>query len=458
MALRTAMNSPFLKCVGVVTQMLAMMLALMLPFLAAAQDSEVKARIAFGVQQADEFWAGQQLTLNLDLKTTGFSFSGTHFNLPEVTGAFLMQTDTTTVKFSENVAGQSWQIVRYPLALYPQKAGLLTIPPIDVRFSTSAGFGSVVEDFEFQTEPLALTIALPPGVKDGELVVTTSSFELDHDWQGANGDAQTGDALTLTVKRRANDISAMLLPPLPVYRTRGLAAYPQEPELNDRTNRGSLTGERIDSITWVVETPGSYAIPGIRFQWWDPHSHNLKRQVIPGLKLDVPRPPEDQPRSKASDTPEQADNNSILLLSIVMMMLIAASTWLYFVRRSPGQHLETEKSTFATVQKACKANHAGQAYAAIHIWLGWASASVSAGSKPVTLREFAQAHNDKKLAAELERLQAALITPASTWQGSGLLGLLQDLRSKINNHRAVQAKIHLAPLNPDISPRRTVNW
>ena len=68
-----------------------------------AQDDEVRATVNISIRQDQEIWVGQQLTVNLDLKTTGYSFSGTHFNLPEMSGAFLMQTDTTTIKMSETI-------------------------------------------------------------------------------------------------------------------------------------------------------------------------------------------------------------------------------------------------------------------------------------------------------------------------------------------------------------------
>jgi len=266
----------------------------------AVADDEPKADVHISVRQDGDIWMGQQVTLNLDLKTTGFSFSNTHFNLPEVSGAFLMQTDTTTIKFSEKIDGLSWQVIRYPLALYPQKAGRLEIPSIDVRFKTSAGFGSTEKAFNFQTEPLQIIVESPPGVKQGELVITTTSFELDYNWQPESAGAQTGDAFTLTVTRQASDISAMLLPPLPVFSTDGLAVYPQAPEIKDKSNRGDLTGERTDSIIWVVERPGTYNIPGIRFQWWDPDKHELKQQIIPGLKLDIPPPATDKATTQAN--------------------------------------------------------------------------------------------------------------------------------------------------------------
>jgi hypothetical protein len=215
---------------------------LLLPFALPAQDDEVKAGVDISIEQDREVWAGQQITLNLDLKTNGFSFSNIHFNLPEVSGAFLMQTDTTTIKLTRKIDGRDWQIIRYPLALYPQTADRLQIPPIDVRFTTSARFGSEEKAFEFKTDPLELTVNLPPGAKPGELIVTTTSFELEHDWQPATGAANIGDAVTLTVNRRAGDISAMLLPPLPVFQADGLAAYPQAPDVSDKTDRGDLTG------------------------------------------------------------------------------------------------------------------------------------------------------------------------------------------------------------------------
>ena len=70
---------------------------MLLPAFVSAQNSDVKADVAISLQQDTEVWAGQQVTLNLDLKTSGLSFSNSLFNLPEVNGAFLMQTDTTTI-------------------------------------------------------------------------------------------------------------------------------------------------------------------------------------------------------------------------------------------------------------------------------------------------------------------------------------------------------------------------
>ncbi len=419
------------------------LVSLLLPISVIAQNDDIKAGVSIGIEQEQEIWVGQQVTVNLDLKTTGFSFSDTLFNLPEVNGAFLMQTDTTTIKISKTVDGQDWQIIRYPLALYPQKAGQLEVPPINVRFSSSAGFGSTKQDFEFQSEPLALTVKQPPGVKPGDLVITTTSFALDHNWLPKSEILHAGDAITLTVTRRANDISAMLLPPLPVFRNTGLAAYPQAPDVSDKTNRGDLTGERVDTIIWIVEKPGIYEIPGIRFQWWDPVNRELKQQIVPGLSLDIPSSPTN---GYVTGTTANAEKAGYHLLLILLTGLLAIVLWLRFGRKTDDQGLDDEKSAFAALQKACKSNQATQAHTAIHTWLSHSSSSSK--FRHTTLNEFARSVNDQSLATELEKLQEAIVSSNEKWQGNELLVSLQAIRHKINAQKKVQLKTYLAPLNP----------
>lgn len=416
-------------------------LPVFLQFSAALADDEVQADVQISIKENGEIWTGQQVTLNLDLKTTGFSFSNSHFNLPEVGGAFLMQTDTTTIKLTENVNGVVWQVIRYPLALYPQKAGFLEIPSIDVRFVTSAGFGSAEKSFEFQTEPLQLSIKTPPGVKPGDLVITTNSFKLDYSWQPQTGVTQTGDAITLTVSRGADDISAMLLPPLPVFRTEGLATYPQAPEINDKTNRGELTGERTDSIIWVVEKPGSYTIPGIRFQWWDPSSNELKQQIIAGTHLDIPPSAVKEFTADDGDKPEQSRDIYLWLLVTSFTILIAALLWHRIGRKTAGRVVDSENAAFATLKKACNSHDSGQTYSALHVWLRW-------HSRQATLKGFAQTNNDTQLGVELKRLQESLISSDSNWTGNNLLHALRRTRGKIIKQKNIQEKTQLAPLNP----------
>ena len=103
---------------------------------------EQRAEVSLGSSAKAAPWTGEQVTLDLDLKTPALSFAEVHFNLPEVPGALVLRTDSTTVKLSEQRAGETWQVLRYPITLFPQQAGTVAVPSFEVRFRTQNGFGS----------------------------------------------------------------------------------------------------------------------------------------------------------------------------------------------------------------------------------------------------------------------------------------------------------------------------
>ena len=257
---------------------------------AAADALQGQVRLLAG--RGEPAWVGQEVELYLELWSDGFSFGDQLFVLPEVKGGFLLQGDSSTVKLSETRAGVSWQGLRYTLLLYPQLGGLLEIPSFEVSFSSRAGFDSEPTMFRYRTEPLAVEARLPPGVDPGDLLVTTGAFEFEARWdRDLPGEGalrlQTGDALTLEVRRRAADVPGMVFSPLQVPQIEGLGVFPASPVVQDKVNRGELTGLRIDTLTFVCESDGRFEIPEFRFQWWNPDAQMLSERVIPAVPLEV---------------------------------------------------------------------------------------------------------------------------------------------------------------------------
>ncbi len=295
---------------------------------ATAASAEDRAEVSLTVNVADAPWTGEQTTLNLDLKTPALSFAEIHFDLPEVAGALLLRTDSTTVKLSERRGGETWQVLRYPITLFPQQAGELLVPPIEVRFKTRAGFGAEPTSHRLETAPLQLAVRQPPGLEPGKVVVTTPDHSVSANWTLPRQPVRAGDAITLTVERRAARLSAMLLPALPVFEAEGLAAYPAAPLIDDRTNRGSLVGARTDRITWIVERPGDYRLPTVAFRWWDPVREALNTDVVDGVSFSAEAAPgQPAPAGPRDAAPGRTPGISArhLVLGAVAVLLIAAA-------------------------------------------------------------------------------------------------------------------------------------
>jgi len=308
--------------------LVALAAALLLTALPAGAD---QAAVRAGLDEDAAPWTGQQVVVNLDLETDALSFANVFFNLPEVEGAFLMRPDTSTLKLTESREGETWQVLRYPLALFPLVDGEITVPPISVRFDTTRGFGSTSETHALNTEAFTITVRRPPGLADNSLVVTSPRLEITPTWTRPSEPVQAGDAWTLEVRRRANAVSAMLLPPLPVYETDGLAAYPEAPEVNDRANRGSLVGERVDRITWIVERAGAYRIPDIRFQWWDPAAERLEDLTVTGVTFDAAAAPGQTTAATPATAAGERGNVAAWLGTLLLALAAGVAAWRFRV-------------------------------------------------------------------------------------------------------------------------------
>ena len=302
---------------------LAALLWLTLTGAAHAQEGDVSLQAGFD----EPAWAGQALVLDLDLKTTGFSFSDVTFNLPEIEGAFLLQIDTTTVKLTEQRGGETWQVLRYPLTLYAQRGGTVSIPPIRVRFSAAMGFGSEPVAFDLASAPIEIDLRFPPGAPEDSVVVTTPSYTVREDWQLPDPPIEVGDALVLTVTQEAQGIPAMLLPPLALPGIPGLAAYPDPPDLEDRSNRGALTGRRTDRLTWIVERAGSYDIPGVRFRSWYPARASLRTQTVPGQRIEAEPGPLARPETPREDAGFDLSRGAVLRFALGLALLLLVGFW-----------------------------------------------------------------------------------------------------------------------------------
>lgn len=416
----------------------------------AAEDVQGEMRLGFAAERT--LWVGQQTSLNLDILTNGVSFSAQHFQLPEVAGGFLMQTDSTTIKLSERRAGQRWQVLRYPIAFFPQRDGSLTIPSFEVRFSVSGGIGSEPQQFRFTTEPVTIEVTQPPGTRSGSLLVTTRNFELTSVWQPrlitdpSEGplEAKPGDAITLTLTTSAAGISGMVLPAMPAYQTEGISTYPAAPEIQDSVVRSSLTGKRSDSVTWMIQQPGTYEFPAIRYQWFDPEAEQLREIAVAGITV-IATPG----LQSTSDSTVIPDSNwfwrtgliagCVLIVGVFMYLMAPAfKAWLLSRKK---RRAGSERGLFDAAMRTCRRGDTRAAYTSISQWLRQVSNTTKNSSPPWVA--------SPTLQDQLVVLQKALVDDQA-WDGRDLAVQLSRERSKFSKHERKSRRDPLAALNPTV--------
>lgn len=422
--------------------------------------ADIQAEMSFRPARAEAVWVGEKLELHLELWSNALSFSGQWYVLPEVQGAFLLQAESVALKLSEQRDGAYWQGLRYTFQLYPQREGVLEVPSFEVSFSAREAYGSPERPFEFTTPALAVEARLPPGANADGLIVASTDFSMQAEWSPPLGDdsvaaLHVGDALTLSILRRAADVPGMVFAPLPVPRQDGLGVYPGNPRVEDVAERGDMAGTRRDTLTVVCEQPGVYRLPELRFQWWNPQRESLSEQVVPAVEIRVTENP-----AFAAGPVDAGSGFGLNLGRAVGALLLAVLLFLTLRQFWPGwiaawdrwREVRRQGETWAFRQaiRACSSGDAGAAYHAINAWLlhsDLKSFRVAGGT--LTLTHLAGESGDAELAAQATALQQAVMSagsPGATWTGKKMAAALKRLRRLGRDQEGEAAA--LSQLNP----------
>ncbi len=248
-------------------------------FAAAAVAAE-EARLRVSLAQPDRIWVGQRVELAIELLAPGYFASGVDFDLPDPDGVLVMPPESRPVVGNETIDGVRFTVQRHRLSVWPMRAGAQSVPSLTARFRyRSKPLDEDTVAASLQTDAISFQVQVPPGAEGLGTVISARRLEVREQWDPEPGtvDIPAGSAFKRTITFSAPDVPGMVFPPFPAARVDGLGVYPKR-ELRDRANRGSLTGERRDQITYVLERPGRFTLPAVRFTWFDLDSKRLRTE------------------------------------------------------------------------------------------------------------------------------------------------------------------------------------
>ena len=386
-----------------------MVLALLVLLLAAPAVAQQSATVQTTVKPETGAVIGQRVAVYVDVLFNGEMLRPPRVVLPEVPGAQILRFETQATTLSDHV-GQ-----RFEFALYARRGGTLTVPAPQVTLLDRAGneIGAV------SGAPAQLTIAVPPGVDATQPLIATTRATLNEQWSGAPTSAlKAGDALVRTITREADDVPAMAIPALAFPAPEGVRVYVDPPQGEDRQNCGAVTGRRIDKVTYVFETGGRFALPGVVQPWWDLDARRLREEQKPAVAVSVTAPP------------KPPDPWLFFGPVLALLALLLADRWLEPRIRAwhEARHarwLASEAKAFHDLAGACRDDDVHAIYRAFTVWR--------------------QRAPQRDLTAFAEELEAVLFAGAAWPAGRGR-SLLHALRTPPKNRR--RADSALPPLNP----------
>jgi hypothetical protein len=231
-------------------------------------------------------WTGQRLPFYVELRTRG-SFSGaTSFTLPEIPRTVILKVGNPVVS-SQEIDGESWFVQTHEFALFSQQSGSVEIPEYEVRFGSRDSFTGPVKEQQAQVPAARIEIRRPPGSESVGFLITTESFDLTENWEPQPGPVKVGAIFKRTIVQRAAQMTGMALAAAPTHAPDGVRVYPGRPEVTDKTERGDFFGERRETITYLLQKPGTLELPALTYVWWNPKTKKLQSKTLPDVTFEV---------------------------------------------------------------------------------------------------------------------------------------------------------------------------
>jgi hypothetical protein len=401
---------------------------LLFPLCVQAEVAPVAVRVPEG-----KVWIGQRLPFYVELRAPG-SFAGTAgFDLPQLPGTFLMKIGNPVVG-SQEIEGESWFVQTHEFALFSQRPGTLEVPPFSVRFASREGFTGPTKEMQAKAPSWKVDIRRPPGSDKIGFLITSESLDITEKWDPQPGPAQVGAMFKRTIVQRATQITGMALAPAPTTVPDGIRIYPDDPEIKDKLERGDFLGERRETITYLLQKPGTLAVPALTYAWWNPKTETLQSKTLPAVTFEVAPAP-------SAATPAKAGADRVAWPWLVAAILVVG-LGVWQKRRIGGwgrQCWNTLNSPDrAAARKLLRACRRHDALAAETAWIAWRKTQDAAFQPRPELR------------STVLGLQRHLFGPASgvTWQGDDLARAFGENFTAAKVHSARKVGSALPLLNP----------
>lgn len=215
---------------------------------------------------------------------------------------------------------------------------------------------------------------MPPGVDPSQAVTASTRLSAHETWAPApDATFKAGDALVRTITREVADVPGSALSDIHFSAPDGVRVYGEPARIDDRIERGDLTGERTDRATYVFETAGRFDLPALSQTWWDLESDRLRTVTFPAVRVTIaaPSPSAMPPGVSPAAGPVRAWMLALVFGGIILLTVLAvlardrlAQAWkTWRLRRQ-----QSERSMFNTLLRACRGDDPRAIYTAFSRW------------------------------------------------------------------------------------------
>ncbi len=293
---------------------------------------------------------------------------------PALTDAVVLPLGETRSGTTER-NGRPYGVVEQQYAIYPERSGDFSIPPIGLTASvrlaeagrmSRKGVNISTENINVKVLPVPAEYPADQPWLPAERVTLMAAMTPDLSTYAV------GDTLDHELLVHVQGNIGTIIPPVDLALNEAqFRSYPQAPEIQDDTSGDTVKGTRLQTRALVPLQPGDRVIPGSELVWWDTVHKRVRLSAskprtirITGTAVETPAmanpdtTPAMPPRETAADTASGAaalalDTDSRwkiggVLVGLALLIVIVIRTWRRTHRRAARNRPGSAQATTAT--------------------------------------------------------------------------------------------------------------
>jgi hypothetical protein len=214
---------------------------------------------------------------------------------PVLNDAIIQKLDDDR-SFAVRRNGRQYLVTERRYAIFPQKSGLVAIPPLelkaDVVTSGNSGFFNrrSTRLRRIESNAVALDVRPVPAEFNGDHWFPAERVVLEEQWSKTPPDVTVGEPLTRTLNLTATGAPLSLLPELGKLHFKGqggvaLKQYPDQPVLKEKKDFSGIVGSREQKVALIPSSPGSFHAQAREIAWWNTRTDRLEIARLPGITI-----------------------------------------------------------------------------------------------------------------------------------------------------------------------------
>ena len=302
-------------------------------------------------------------------------------------------------RFSADRHGQKYQGLERRYAIFPERSGTLTIPPVNFDGRVVQARRSIWENrnrgrrVNTSSEPIEFQVKPKPAGYPDQPWLPARLLQGRQTISEPAGGLHVGEPITRTISLEAMGLSDNMLPQLSWPKLDQARVYPDAPESVTRVDSSGnwLVSRSTTRFAVVPNQAGELILPELRIPWWDVVNDRLMEINIPARVVEVLPALSGQPQLADAESldvtpastplagPRPVRERLWMGISGGLAVLWLATLLLWHRQHQPlttDEHknddpaADSQRQLLAELRTACQSNDGGTALVALKKWSG----------------------------------------------------------------------------------------